>query len=242
MSLVNNVNPGIDALGSKVEVRGLSKTIRGREVLKGVSLVVPVGTTVGLSGPNGSGKTMLMRAVLGLIRPTSGSVLVDGQELWKDIAFPPSVGLLLEGPSFLADRSGLENLRLLSSVRGVIGLEDCAAAIEDVGLDPADRRPFRKYSLGMKQRLGIAAAVMERPRLIVLDEPTNALDASGVEMLKGVVRRERGRGATLVLACHDAEILHELSDEVYRLAEGHVDGHEVLEGRKGGQRRCGVRF
>lgn len=212
--------------GVHVVVSHLTKRIRGVEVLSDISLEVPPGSTVGLSGANGSGKTMLMRAVLGLIRPNSGEVRVDGKVVGKDISFPPSVGVLLEGPAFLASRSGLENLRLLASVRDVATEEDCLAVLRDVGLDPRDRRPFRKYSLGMKQRLGIAGALLERPSLIILDEPTNALDASGVEMVTRLVRREQGRGATILLACHAPAILHELSDEIYAMAEGHVDGHE----------------
>lgn len=215
--------------GSDVQVMGLTKLIHGREVLSDVSVTVSAGMTVGLSGANGSGKTMLMRAILGLIRPSSGKVCIDGQVMWRDISFPPSVGVLLEGPAFLSSRSGLENLTLLASVRNIATHDECVLALTDVGLDPQDRRSYRKYSLGMKQRLGIAAAVLEHPDLIVLDEPTNALDASGIEMVKGVVRREQRRGATIILACHSADILRDLSHEIYHMAEGHVDGHEVLD-------------
>ncbi|WP_303132965.1 ATP-binding cassette domain-containing protein [uncultured Olsenella sp.] len=214
--------------GCAVEVSGLSKRLRGVSVLDDVSLCADAGETIGLSGQNGSGKTMLMRAIAGLIRPNAGRVTIDGKELWKDIPFPPSVGLLLEGPAFLADRSGRDNLRLLASIKGLANEDDCLAALRDVGLDPDDRRPYRKYSLGMKQRLGIAGALFERPSLLLLDEPTNALDADGVEMLKRLVRREQRRGATIVLACHAADILRELSHEVYHIAEGRIDGHEEL--------------
>lgn len=120
---------------------------------------------------------------------------------------------------------------MLASVQGKIDRDACEEAIRDVGLDPLDRRPYRTYSLGMKQRLGIAAAIMEHPRLIVLDEPTNALDASGIETIKDIVRREQQRGATVIIACHDASTLHELDVEIYYLAEGHIDGHETI--RKG---------
>ena len=221
------------SFGSSICVTNLCKRIRGIDVLSNISLTVRAGATVGLAGANGSGKTMLMRAILGLIRPTSGTVSIDGKALGIDMAFPPSVGMLLEGPAFLSGRSGFDNLLMLASIRDVIGTQEVREAIANVGLDPDDRRPYRKYSLGMKQRLGIAAALMERPRLIVLDEPTNALDASGVELVKSLVRAEQERGATLVLACHAADILRELSDEIHFLAEGHHDGHEVVPRKKG---------
>lgn len=220
--------------GCEIVVSNLTKCIKGVRVLDDISLGIPRGTTVGLSGANGSGKTMFMRAILGLIKPTSGTVSIDGLTLWDNIAFPPSVGVLLEGPAFLANKSGLDNLALLASIRNVIGPDACAAAIRDVGLDPTDRRPYRKYSLGMKQRLGIAAAIMECPRLIVLDEPTNALDSAGVEMAVKVIRKQQERGATLIMACHAADILRSLTSEIYFLAEGHIDGHEVMT-KKGGE-------
>lgn len=226
--------PTVDAgRGCEVVVDNLTKRIHGADVLNGISLVARPGQTIGLSGANGSGKTMLMRAILGLIRPTSGAIRIDGKELWHDLSFPPSVGLLLEGPAFLAGRSGLNNLELLASVRQLVDRDACRQALCDVGLNPDDARPYRKYSLGMKQRLGIAAAVFERPSLLVLDEPTNALDASGVDMLKGIVRRKQRRGATIVLACHSADILRELSEEIFFMAEGHLDGHEVLRAKGG---------
>lgn len=211
-----------------VTVNNLSKDIKGKTILENVSIEAPSSRVTGLAGVNGSGKTMLMRAIAGLIRPTSGEIVIDEQCLWSDIEFPPSVGLLIENPAFLNGRSGFENLRLLAGIRNRADDERIRSVIEYVGLDPDDKRHFSKYSLGMKQRLGLAAAIMERPKLLLLDEPTNALDASGVEMLKSLVHGCKKGGATVLLACHDASILRELSDQVYFLAEGHVDGHEML--------------
>lgn len=211
-----------------VVVQDLSKDIKGRTVLDHVSIEAPSGCVTGLAGVNGSGKTMLMRAIAGLIRPSSGSITIDGQRLWQDMEFPPSVGLLIENPAFLGGRTGYENLRLLASIRSRASDERIRKVIEYVGLDPNDRRRFSKYSLGMKQRLGLAAAIMERPSLLMLDEPTNALDSAGVEMLKSLVRGSRKGGATIILACHDAHILRELSDQIFYLAEGHLDGYEKL--------------
>ena len=212
-----------------VEIKGLNKSIQGVSILKDISMGFPSGCVTGLSGVNGSGKTMLIRAVAGLIRPNSGTIDIDGKRLWRDISFPPSVGVLIENPAFLNDRTGLENLRILASIKNLVAEYELRQTLEDVGLDPDDKRKFRKYSLGMKQRLGIAAAVMERPDLLLLDEPTNALDSDGVAMFKRTIARERERGATCVISCHDASILRELSDQIYYLAEGHIDGYEKLE-------------
>lgn len=211
-----------------IKVCNVSKTFRGTSVLQDISMSFEGGRVVGLAGPNGSGKTMLMRIVAGLVRPTDGYVEVDGKVVGKELPFLPSLGLLLEGPAFINGYSGFENLESIASIRGILTGEDVRAWLERVGLDPADKRHYRKYSLGMKQRLGIAAALMESPEVVMLDEPTNALDASGVEMVCREVRQARSRGAAVILACHDASVLRGLSDEIWYLAEGHIDGHEVL--------------
>ena len=153
----------------------VSRTIRGVEVLQNVSLRMDAGRVTGLEGVNGSGKTMVMRVIAGLVKPTSGTVEIDGRELGEFMAFPPSIGLLIENPAFLPSRSGKENLELLASINNRIGSEQIEQVIAMVGLDPHDRRPFKKYSLGMKQRLGIAAAIMESPDIVLLDEPTLSL-------------------------------------------------------------------
>lgn len=137
--------------------------------------------------------------------------------------FPGSLGLLIENPAFLPNYTGLKNLELLAGIQKRVGTAEVRQAIQDAGLDPDDKRKFRKYSLGMKQRLGIAAAIMERPELILLDEPTNALDESGVAQICGLIRRERERGALILLACHDAKILEGLADEVYTVYDGKVE-------------------
>lgn len=212
---------------TSIRIDDVSKRFKGALVLDGITMALDSGRVTGLAGANGSGKTMLMRVMLGLVRPTAGTVSYDGRALGHDIDFPPSVGFLIEAPAFLGGYSGLDNLLMIASIRDVIGREQVASAIERVGLDPSSRLPFRKYSLGMKQRLGIACAVMEQPDVVILDEPTNALDEGGVRMFEHLVAGECERGAVVVLACHDGEVLRRLADEIWYLSEGHLERHEV---------------
>lgn len=211
----------------KIELDHISKTIKGADVLMEISMVLASGSIVGFRGVNGSGKTMLMRAIAGLIRPTKGTVTIDGKVLGKDISFPPSVGALIENPAFLEGYSGLENLRILASIRNRITDVDIKGTITAVGLDPENKKAYKKYSLGMKQRLGIAAAIMEHPDLILLDEPTNALDVDGVKMVKEVLQKEKRRGALIILCCHDTEILDLMADEIYHIQEGRLTAHTI---------------
>lgn len=211
----------------KIEVKNATKTIKGAVILKNVDLELEGGKIYGLQGPNGGGKTMLMRLICGLIRPTEGEVYIDGKLLGKEIDFPPSVGLLIENPAFLPGYTGLKNLEMLAQLQERVGTEQIRQTIMDVGLEPDDKRKYRKYSLGMKQRLGIASAIMEQPDLILLDEPTNALDEKGVEQICALIRRERDRGALIIMACHDAVILESLSDEIYKVYDGIVERKAV---------------
>ncbi len=206
----------------EIIVKSATKYIKKALILDDVNIQLTGGKIYGLKGPNGSGKTMLMRLLSGLIRPTSGEVWIDGKKLGKDMDFPESVGLLIENPAFLPNYTGYENLELLAQIRGKIGGEEICQSLMEVGLDPHDPRKYRKYSLGMKQRLGIAAAIMEKPDLLIVDEPTNALDDSGVEQICTILRRERERGALVVIACHDSLLLETLSDEIYKIYEGKV--------------------
>lgn len=207
----------------KIEVKNATKYIKKAMILNNVSIELEGGKIYGLQGPNGGGKTMLMRLICGLIKPTEGQVLIDGKQLGVDMDFPDSVGLLIENPAFLPGYTGYENLELLARLRRRIEETEIRTTLSDVGLAPSDKRKYRKYSLGMKQRLGIAAAIMEQPELILLDEPTNALDDSGVAQICELIRRERDRGALVVMACHDADILENLSDEIFYIHDGIVE-------------------
>ena len=175
-----------------------------------------------ITGKNGSGKTMLMRAVSGLIRPTSGKIVIDGEELGKDISFPRSIGVLIENPSFLPGETGYRNLKMLADIGKGLSEQEIKTTLAEVGLDPEDKKAYKKYSLGMKQKLGIAAAIMEHPDIIILDEPINALDQESVEAVKKLIIRERDRGAVIILACHDAEELEYLADEIVPIQEGKI--------------------
>lgn len=203
-----------------IQVKNASKKIKGATILQNINLDLHGGIIYGLQGPNGSGKTMLMRLIAGLIRPTSGSVVVDGKQLGKDIDFPPSMGLLIENPAFLPNYTGFKNLELIADIQRRIGKEEIARSLADVGLDPEDKRKYRKYSLGMKQRLGIAAAIMEKPDLILLDEPTNSLDEAGTAQICRLIQAERDHGALIVLASHDPNLLENITDEIYTIHEG----------------------
>ena len=203
-----------------VRLDHVSKRIRGRAVLSDVTLDIPSASIAAFTGPNGSGKTMLLRAIAGLLLPTEGKVVVDGTELGADAEFPSSVGLLIEYPVFLSHLTGFKNLELLASIKRVASHDDIAETLENVGLDSFDKRKVRSYSLGMRQRLGIAAAVMERPKLLLIDEPTNALDVQGVEMVKEVFAEARRSGSTVIFASHDREIVSQLADVVFELYDG----------------------
>ena len=165
---------------------------------------------------------MLMRAIIGLISPSEGEINIDGKRLGKDIDFPSSVGFLLENPAFLDIYSGEENLVLLESIEKKPDREHIRNLLEEVGLSFAGNKKYKKYSLGMKQRLGIAAAIMDNPDIVVLDEPTNALDDSGKEMVARIVRKQKERGALVIISCHDMETLEMLSDEIIKLETGRI--------------------
>lgn len=211
-----------------ITLNKVTKVIGGNTVTDNVNISMKSGVIYGLRGYNGCGKTMLMRLIAGLIIPTKGVIKYDNKTLGKDMDFPESMGILIENPAFLGGLSGFDNLRLLASIKGTINDETIKKTIRRVGLDPDDKKKYRKYSLGMKQRLGIASAIMESPDLIILDEPTNALDSSGVETVKKIIKNEKERGALIVLTCHDHSLLEEISDVVYTVENGRIVKEQIF--------------
>ncbi len=213
-----------------IEVKNFTKIIRKNTVLENISICMKSGTIYGFQGINGSGKTMLMRSIIGLIHGTSGSILINEKELGKEIEFPDSIGFLLENPAFLDGYSGMENLKMLTRLQGNLSEENLKKLLERVGLAGAGKKKYKKYSLGMKQRLGIAAAVMENPDILILDEPMNALDTEGIECVKQLIAEQKERGALVILSCHDTDILIHLSDEIFKLENGHIKEHIIAGG------------
>lgn len=212
-------------MGTVVRLEDYCKSFKSAEVLKNINLTLESGKVIGLKGKNGSGKTMLMRAISGLILPTSGKVYINDKELGRQISFPPSIGILIENPSFISNYTGFKNLKILASIQNRISDDEIRDAIRKVGLDPDDKRTFKKYSLGMKQRLGIAAAIMEHPDIVILDEPINALDEAGAGLIKGLLDELKANGSLIIIACHDTEELNYLSDEIYEIYDGEITGH-----------------
>ncbi len=208
----------------RIEIHGLTKRMKGNEVLKGIDLQLEGGKIYGVQGKNGCGKTMLMRSIAGLILPTEGEIVINGKKLHRDISVPESIGILIENPSFLGEYSGFENLKMLASINLSLADEEIDELLEQVGLSEQRDKKFGKYSLGMKQRLGVAAAIMGNPEIILLDEPINAIDGEGVEQMRQVILGMRDEGRIIIVACHDKEEMELLADEIIVMVEGEVRG------------------
>ncbi len=205
-----------------INIKNVTKQIGGNTVLSDINLTMNSGTIYGLKGKNGSGKTMLMRAIAGLITPTEGQIVIDDKILGKDISFPESIGILIENPAFLPTYSGFNNLKTIASIKGIISDEDIKSIMSRVDLNPDDKKKYKKYSLGMKQKLGIACAVMEKPDIIILDEPINAIDEDGVKVIRELLDELKKVNKIIILACHDKEELYFLSDEIIEIDAGKI--------------------
>lgn len=201
-----------------LRLKDVYKTMKGTQVLKGVNLTVEQGDIVGIRGINGSGKTMVLRAIAGLIR-VDGSVEIGGKKM-EPGECPKDIGVLVEMPGFLPEFTGKKNLQLLGMLQEGVTEEDIEEAMNTVGLDPKDRRHYKKYSLGMKERLGIAQAILEKPKLILLDEPTNGIDSDGIQMLEELLRHLKEAGSTIVVTSHDRDFLDAVTSQCYEMKEG----------------------
>ena len=203
-----------------ISVKKLSKDFGQERVLHNVTRDFEKGRIHGIVGNNGSGKTVLMKCICGFLIPTEGEVIVNGKRVGKDVDFPPGLGLIIETPGFLPNMTGVKNLEILASLNKKIGLEEIAAAIRRVGLDPLMKKPVGKYSLGMRQRLGIAQAIMENPSLLILDEPLNGLDKHGVREMRQLIKGLKEQGKTILLASHNQGDIDELCDTVCEMDAG----------------------
>lgn len=200
--------------------KNISKKIGKKEILKDINLQLKNGMVYGFVGRNGSGKTMLFRALSGLMTVTSGKILLDGKELHKDMRVLDNMGIVIENAGLYPELTGFENLKLLAKLNKKIDDRQIKSAISRVGLDPEDKRTFKKYSLGMKQRIVIAQAIMETPDILMLDEPTNALDEEGVALMRNIVKEEKERGAMILIASHNKEDIEILTDKVFLMSDG----------------------
>lgn len=211
---------------SSIILKNVNKSIKGMPILQDINLNLEAGKIYGFIGVNGSGKSMLFRAISGLIKIDSGSIEVFGEKIGKELSFPSNLGILIDEGGFWNDLTAFENLKNLAAIKQKVDNETIRKTIERVGLNPDDKRTYRKFSLGMKQRLSIAQAIMESPNLLILDEPTNALDVDGVELIYNILLEEKNKGTTILIASHNKEDIDNLSDRVFELYEGKIIGEK----------------
>lgn len=203
-----------------IQIQNVTKKYGRQTVLENVSAKLEKGMIYGLIGVNGSGKTTLMRCICGFTRPTSGQIVVNGEIIGRDVDFPKSVGIIIETPGFLPHYSGLRNLKILLGVSHRANQACAEEVMRRVRLDPTDRKPVGQYSLGMRQRLGIAQAIMEDPQILILDEPFNGLDPMGVQEIHMLFEELRAEGKTVLLASHSAADIGRACDEVFEIKMG----------------------
>ena len=203
-----------------ITIKSVSLIIKKTEILKSISIEFEKGKIHGLIGRNGSGKTMLMKCICGFVKPTNGTIIVDGKQIGKDCDFPENVGIIIETPGFIPYYSGYKNLKLLADLNKKINGDKIKETMKQVGLDPNLKRHVKKYSLGMRQRLGLAQAIMENPDLLILDEPMNGLDKDGVSDMRKYLLELKEHGKTILIASHSAEDIEILCDTVCEMDKG----------------------
>lgn len=205
-----------------IQVKDVSLILNNRQILKNVSLELEYGNIYGLVGNNGSGKTVLMKCICGFMHPSSGEVAANGKVIGKDVDYLPDAGIIIETPGFIPYYSGLQNLKVLAGIKNKITKEEMRAAMERVGLDADLKLPVKKYSLGMRQRLGLAQAIMERPSVLILDEPMNGLDKHGVEEIRQLLLSLKAQEKLIIIASHNVDDIQILCDEVYEMECGEL--------------------
>lgn len=211
---------------SIIKVDKVIKKFGSDIALSNVSIEFERGKIYGIIGRNGAGKTVLFKTMIGFLKPTSGRVIVDGKEIGKDTDFADNIGIIIETPGFLSSYSGYKNLEYLASIKNMIGEKEIKESMERVGLDPNSKKKVGKYSLGMRQRLGIAQAIMENPDILILDEPMNGLDNQGVEDVREILLNLKDEGKSIILASHNKEDIEVLCDEVYEMDHGKLMASE----------------
>lgn len=207
---------------SKVVVENVSKKFNRQLVLDNINLELTSGHIYGLAGINGSGKTVLMKCICGLSTPTSGRILIDDKQVGKDIDFPESIGALIESPGFIEHYSAYDNMQSLASIRKKTGKEEIKSLLEKVGLNPDEKKRVKKYSLGMRQKLGIAMALLDNPDIVILDEPFNALDKKSVLNVKDIILGLKSDNRLVILSSHDGKLMEEVTDKIYEIEEGKI--------------------
>ncbi len=212
-----------------VSVSDLSLTLGGNDILKDINITFAKGCIHGLVGRNGSGKTMLMKCICGFVKPTAGTIMIDGRVLGKDMDFPDDLGIIIETPGFISYYNGYKNLELLAGINKKISGEDIRKSMENVGLDPDLKRHVSKYSLGMRQRLGLAQAIMEDPGLLVLDEPFNGLDLDGVNDFRAYLLNLKKQGKTIIISSHNMDDIKLLCDDYHRMEKGRLIESKTLQ-------------
>lgn len=200
-------------------VENVSKSFGKEQVLNNINFTIPPGSIYGVVGNNGSGKTVLMKCICGFMKCDTGRIIVNGKQVGREVDFPDHLGVIIETPGFIPNLSGYKNLKILAALKGRIGKAEIRETLQRVGLQPDLKKPVAKYSLGMRQRLGIAQAIMEDPSVLVLDEPFNGLDKYGVVEIRALLKELKGAGKSILLASHNAQDIEELCDHVQDLMD-----------------------
>ncbi|WP_282154635.1 ABC transporter ATP-binding protein [Cytobacillus gottheilii] len=200
-----------------IDLKNISKSYKGLVLFENTNLAIEKGKIYGLTGPNGSGKSVLFKMMCGFIFPDQGTVTVRGKQLGKDNRFPEDFGIIIDRPGYIGNKTGFENLKYLAMINKKISDEQIKETMIKVGLQPAAKQKVKEYSLGMKQKLAIAQAIMEDQEILLLDEPFNALDVDSVENIRGLLKSLKDKGKTIVLTSHNQEDIDLLSDHIYRV-------------------------